>query len=160
MSNNAIADIDALMNASMDDIDDLPPSGIPPTGHYNLSVTAERIDPSDSDRNKGKNPYIRFIYEVEAVNEIKNPEEESEAAVGMKFSEIFSPIKKDGTVNEFGMGFLKERCAPFAAHFGVMQMGEIIAAVNKVSVAAELVRVKDKKDEERFNFRLKNVTVL
>lgn len=155
MSNAAIRDLDSLMDASMDDIDDLPPVGVPPTGHYNLSVTAERKE------NKEKtSEYIQFSYEVEAVNEVKDPAEESQAAVGMKFSQMFSPIKKDGTPNELGIGFLKEAVAPFSAHFGTPKMGETIAQINKVSVAASLVRRVDKKDADRFNFNLKDVVVL
>jgi len=155
MSNAAIADIDSLMDASMDDIDDLPPIGVPPTGHYNLCVTATR------EQNKDKNgEYIKFAYEVEAINEVKEPGEEAEAAVGMKFTQMFSPIKKDGTPNEFGIGFLKEAVAPFSAHFGTPQMGASIAQINRVSVAATLVRRVDKKDKERFNFSLKDVVIL
>jgi len=155
-SNAAFTDLDALMDASMDDIDDLPPVGVPPTGHYNLLVSAERVDPTEA----GKNAYIKFTYEVEAVNEVKVPEEESEAAIGMKFSQMFSPFKKDGTVNEYGIGFLKEATAPFAAHFGTQKMGDTIAQIDKVSVAATLVRKKDKKDADRWNFALKDVVVL
>ena len=156
MSNAAFNDFDDLLNASMDDLDDLPPVGVPPTGHYNLVVTAERVDPEEA----GKNPYIKFSYEVEAINEIKNPEEEAQAAVGMKFSQIFSPFKKDGTKNDFGIGFLKEAVAPFSAYFGVTQMGEVLNQINKVSVAASLVRKQDRKDQERFNFSLRDVVVL
>jgi hypothetical protein len=155
MSNDSIRDLDALMDASMDDIDDLPPVGVPPTGHYNLSVTATR------EQNKDKTgEYIKFSYEVEAVNEIKNEEEASQAAAGQKFSTMFSPIKKDGTVNEWGMGFLKEAVAPFSAHFGTPKMGDTIAQINKISVACSLVRKQDKKDEDRFNFSIKDVVVL
>lgn len=156
MSNAAFYDFDDLLNASMDDLDDLPPIGVPPTGHYNLIVTAERVDPEEA----GKNPYIKFSYEVEAINEIKNPEEEAQAAVGMKFSQIFSPFKKDGTKNGFGIGFLKEAVAPFAAHFGVTGLGDVLKEINKVSVAASLVRKQDRKDPERFNFSLRDVVVL
>lgn len=156
MSNSAaFQDLDALMNASMDDIDDLPPVGVPPTGHYNLDVTATREVSEQSG-----SQYIKFSYEVTAVNEVKNPEEEKQAAAGQKFSQIFSPFKKDGTVNEFGVGYLKEACAPFAAHFGTRALGETIAQINKVSVAASLVRRQDKKDPERFNFNLRDVVVL
>lgn len=155
MSNDAIRDLDSLMDASMDDIDDLPPVGVPPSGHYNLSVTAERKENNDK-----TGEYIKFSYEVEAVNEVKDPAEESQAAVGMKFSQMFSPIKKDGTPNEYGIGFLKEAVAPFSAHFGTPKMGETIAQINKVSVAASLTRRVDKKDAERFNFSLKDVVVL
>ena len=156
MTNAAFQDFDALMDASMDDINDLPPVGVPPTGHYNLVVSAERVDPTEA----GKNPYVRFSYEVEAVNEVKDPAEESEAAAGMKFSEIFSPFKKDGSVNDYGVGFLKEACAPFRAHFGTSTTGETIAAIDKVSVAATLIRKKDKKDADRWNFSLKDVVIL
>ena len=156
MSNAAFTDFDSLLNSSMDDLDDLPPVGVPPTGHYTLVVSAERVTPTEP----GKNEYIKFSYEVEAVNEVKNPEEESQAAVGMKFSQIFSPFKKDGTVNDFGVGFLKEAIAPFAAHFGTRGIGEALQAINKVSVAASLIRKQDRKDPERFNFSLKDVVVL
>jgi hypothetical protein len=94
------------------------------------------------------------------VNEVKNPEEEKQAAVGQKFTQIFSPFKKDGTVNDFGLGYLKEACAPFSGHFGTGSLGETIAQINKVSVAASLQRSQDKKDAERFNFRLRDVVVL
>ena len=156
MSNAAFTDFDSLLNSSMDDLDDLPPVGVPPTGHYTLVVTAERVTPTEA----GKNEYIKFSYEVEAVNEVKNPEEESQAAAGMKFSQIFSPFKKDGTVNEYGLGFLKEACAPFAAHFGTAKMGDTIAQIDKISVAASLARRKDKRDPDRWNFSIKDVVVL
>lgn len=154
--NSAIADIDALMNASMDDIEDLPPMGVPPTGHYNLAVTAERVDPTEA----GKNSYIKFNYVVTAVNEVKNEAEASQVAVGMKFTEMFSPLKKDGTANETGISFLKARVEPFSNHFGLTTMGESIAAINQVDIAATLVRRADKSDPERFNFSLKDVIIL
>lgn len=156
MSNAAFQDLDDLMDASMNDLEDLPPVGVPPTGHYNLCVSAERVDPEEA----GKNPYIKFSYEVEAVNEVKVPEEESEAAAGMKFSQIFSPFKKDRTPNTTGIGFLKEACAPFAAHFNTEKMGDTIGAIDKVSIAATLVRKKDKRDADRWNFNLKDVVIL
>lgn len=155
MSNDAIRDMDALMNASMDDLDDLPPVGVPPTGHYNLLVTATR------EPNKDKTgEYIKFSYEVLAVNEVSDPAEAADAAEGMKFTDRFSPFKKDGTVNEFGMGFLKETCAPYSAHFGVRGIGETISQIDEVSIAATLVRTVDRKDADRFNFRLKDVVIL
>lgn len=154
MSNKAFADLDSLMDASMDDIDDLPPVGVPPTGHYNLLISASR------EASQAGSEYIKFSYEVEAVNEVKDAAEESQAAVGMKFNQIFSPFKKDGTVNEYGLGFLKEACAPFAAHFGTTKMGDTIAQIDKISVAASLARRKDKKDPDRWNFSIKDVVVL
>lgn len=95
---NQFQDFDALLSANMDDLDDLPPMGVPPTGHYNLEVTAERKQNADK-----TGEYVQFSYEVMAVNEVKNAEEADQAAPGMKFSERFSPFKKDGTVNELSL---------------------------------------------------------
>ena len=145
---------DDLMDMDMTEIEDLPPMGVPPTGHYNLLVTATR------EVKDGGNEYVKFSYTVESVNEVKNPAEESQVAVGMKFTEFFSPLKKDGTVNEFGMKFLKQSMAPFAAHFGGGSFSAVLESINKVSIAASLVRIADKKEADRFNFRLSDVIVL
>lgn len=149
-----MANFDDLMDMSMDDVEDLPPVGVPPTGHYNLLVTATR------EVKDGGNEYIKFNYTVEAVNEVKTPSEQTEAAVGMMFSEFFSPLKKDGAVNEFGMKFLKQSMAPFAAHFGGSSFAEVMDSINRVSIAATLIRIKDKQDASRFNFRLSDVIIL
>lgn len=152
---NTFADFDSVMDAQMNDLDDLPPIGVPPTGHYNLRVSAERKQNQDK-----TSEYVQFSYVVEAINEIKNAEEESQAAVDQKFSNNFSPLKKDGTVNEFGIGFLKEAVAPFSAHFGSAGLGETLGLIKDVSVAATLVRRANKKEEGRFDFNLKDVVVL
>ena len=149
------ADFDSLMDAAMDDLDDLPPVGVPPTGHYNLLVTAERVSNKEA-----TGEYIKFTYVVEAINEIKDPAEESQAAVGQKFSNNFSPLKKDGTVNEWGVGFLKEAVAPFSAHFGTVKMGDTLALIQNVSIAATLVRRVNKKEPDRFDFNIKDVVIL
>jgi hypothetical protein len=156
-NSNAVAfdNIDDLLNASMDDIEDLPPLGVPPTGHYNLEVTATREQSQDK-----KSEYIKFSYQVLAINEVKNPEELADAAEGMKFDNIFSPVKKDGTANTLSIGLLKQALAPFAEHFGTKRLGETIGNINKVTVAASLVRRQDKKDEDRYRFALKDVVVL
>jgi hypothetical protein len=145
---------DDLMDMEMDSVEDLPPVGIPPTGHYNLLVTATR------ESKDGGNEFVKFAYTVESVNEVKNPAEEGQAASGMNFVEFYSPLKKDGTVNEWGMKFLKQTMAPFAAAFGGSSFSDVLANIDKVSIAASLVRVKDKNDSDRFNFRLSDVIVL
>ena len=152
---NQFSDFDSLMNATMDDMEDLPPVGVPPTGHYNLVVSAERKANKD-----GTSEYIQFSYEVESVNEVKDESEASQAAAGMKFSQNFSPIKKDGTVNTFGVGFLKEALAPFAAHFGNTNIGFLLENIQGISVAASLVRRVNKREPDRFDFSLKDVVVL
>lgn len=155
MSSQQILDMQTLLSAQMDDIDDLPPVGVPPTGHYNLEVTCTL------EQNKEKTgQYFKWAYEVKAINEVKNEAEVGEVSVGTQFSDRISPFKKDGTPNDFGMGKLKEMVVPYATHFGVSNMGEAIQLINKVDITAELKRRPDRNDPERHNFNLDNVVVL
>lgn len=154
MTQAAFDNVDALLNASMDDMADLPPVGAPPSGHYNLEVTASR------EKSEAGSEYFKFAYEVVAINELKNEAEAGEVKVGQKFSQMFSPFKKDGTINELGIGFFKEALAPFSAHFGISGVGDTLAQINKVTIAASLTRRPDRKDPERMNFSLKDVVVL
>lgn len=153
---SSINNIDDLFSASMDDIADLPPVGVPPSGHYNLLVSASR---KQSDK-EGGGEYILISFKVTAINELKDPAEADQAAIGMQFSNMTSALTKEGKVNEYGMGILKELVAPFAAHFGSSNFGEAILAMDKVECCATLKRTQDKKDKERFNFRLAEITVL
>lgn len=155
MTQAAFENLDALLDASMDDLADLPPMGVPPTGNYQLSVTASREASQDK-----KSEYFKFSYEVVEIGEVKNDEEANDVKVGMKFTEMFSPFKKDGTMNDLGIGFLKERAAPFAAHFGTQRLGDTIQQIQGVVINATLTRRQDKKDETRFNFSLKDVVIL
>jgi hypothetical protein len=148
--------MDDLFAAGMDDIADLPPVGVPPSGHYNLLVTAQR---KQSDK-EGGGEYVLVNFKVTAINEVKNPEEADQAAIGLQFSNMTSPVTKEGKYNEYGMGILKELVAPFAAHFGSANFGEALVAMDKVECCATLKRTQDKKDRERFNFRLSDITVL
>jgi hypothetical protein len=149
-----MTNFDDLMNMGMDAIEDLPPTGIPPTGHYNLNATATR------ETKEGGNDFIKFVYTVTAINEVKNPDELSQVAVGMEFVDFFSPLKKDGTVNEWGMKFLKATVLPYAQHFGTTSFDGAIAAINNVAIAATLVRTVDKQDTDKFKMRLNDVVIL
>jgi hypothetical protein len=153
-NNAALADFDALMDASMDDIDDLPPIGVPPTGNYDLEVTASR------EKAASGSEYVKFSYLIKNVNEVKNPDEAAECAADQKFIEMFSPFKKDGTINEIGMGMLKERCAAFSAHFGTTKMGDTLQEIKAVAIVATLVRRADKREEGRFKFSLNDVAIV
>ena len=78
----------------------------------------------------------------------------------MKWSEVFSPFKKDGTPNDWGMKFLKAAVQPFATHFGATSFGAAIEAINNVEIMAVVTRSVDKKDPDRMNARLKDVNIL
>jgi hypothetical protein len=153
-----LSEIDDILNANMEDLDDLPPIGVPPSGHYNLTVTFSIEDTEDDKGNKRKTIFAKYI--VDAINELKVPEEESEVAIGQEFREGFYLKKKDGTPNKFGIGTLKARLGAYSERFGTSNIGELITAVNQVAITATIKRKVNRKDEDRFNMEIKDVVVL
>jgi hypothetical protein len=147
--------LDALLDASMDDLDDLPPIGVPPSGHYNLTVSFEIKEIGDD-----KKEVICASYIVDAINELKDDEERNEVAVGQQFSEFFHLTKRDGAPNKFGIGTLKERLKPFAERFGTTKIGELIKEVKQVSIAASVKRKVNKKNEDQYNMSMSEVILL
>lgn len=155
MSNvDKFLDMQSLLGAQMEEIDDLPPVGVPPSGHYDFSLTVTLED------NKAKTgQYFKWAYEVTGINEVANAEEASEVKVGTKFMDPLSPFKKTGEPSDYGIGKLKMLAAPFAAHFGESVLGEVLQKIKEVQISAELVRRADRNDPEQFRFDLKNVVI-
>lgn len=155
LKNESFDDIDALLNAQMDDLDDLPPMGVPPSGHYNLKISMERTTVGDDNRD-----VIKTTFVVTAVNELKNPEDAGEVAIGQTFTEMFGMKKKDGSVNTFGIAALKERLKPFVEPAQTTNIGELIAWVKEIDIGATLKRTVNKKNEDQYNMRLSDVIIL
>jgi len=157
LANNGLdlTNIDALLGAMMDDLDDLPPQGVPPSGHYNLDVsfTIETI----GDDNK---QVICAKYKVLAINELKDEAERTEVSDGQEFAEFFHTTKKDGKPNVFGIGKLKQRLIPFKEVTGGNTVGDIMQGVKHIAVAASLSRKVNKRNEDQFNMDLKDMIVL
>jgi hypothetical protein len=147
--------LDALLDASMDDLEDLPPSGVPPTGHYNLSITFSIEEIGDE-----KKEIIMAKYVVDAINELKDPEDASEVALKQEFAEFFHLTKKDGSPNKFGIGKLKQRLSPFVERLNTKQIRELINGVKDFAIAASVKRTVNRKNEDQFNMDLKDVVVL
>lgn len=149
------ADIDSLLNASMDDLDDLPPIGVPPSGHYNLTVSFE-IKQIGED----KKDVVCATYIVDAVNELKNPEEADEVKEGQQFMEFFHMLKKNGEKNTYGIGTLKQRLAVFSERLGTTKIGELINGVKQMQIAATLKRKVNAKNEDQVNVSFQDVILL
>ena len=150
-----LSSIDALLAASMDDLEDLPPIGAPPSGHYNLTVTfdVEKIG------EEGKE-VVTASYIVDAINELKDPEEASDVAVGQNFKEFFHMVKRDGTLNKYGVGTLKQRLAVFADRAGTTNIGELVHGTKQMQVATTLKRTQNRKNEDQFNLAFKDMILL
>ncbi len=150
-----LTSMDALLGAMMDDLDDLPPMGVPPSGHYNLTVTFDIKKIGDDNKE-----VIAAEYTVDEINELKDEAERGDVAVGMKFTEFFHVKKKDGSINTFGIGKLKQRLAPFVSLTEDRSVGGVINAVKQIAVAATIKRTVNKKNEDQFNVDLKDIVVL
>lgn len=158
MSNDTLfSNIDELLDASMDDLDDLPPVGVPPSGHYDLLIT---FDTKEIGTGEDAKEVICANYEVTAVNELKDPEEASEVQVGQKFTEFFHVVKRDGTKNVFGIGKLKQRLAPYTERVGTKSIRDLVAGIKDFAITAEIKRKANPKNEDQYNMDLKNVVVL
>lgn len=150
-------DIDGLLDAEIDDLPDLPPFGIPPSGHYNLAVTVEQ---DDSDE---KRPKFKVGYTIEAINALSDKvttEEAAGVAVGQKFMIWISPFDKDGKPSERGFGAVKEFCASYMKALNTRTVRETLAAVQDIHIAATVTRRPNKKDPEFPNGKVADVVVL
>lgn len=157
--NAAFGDVDDLLNATMDDIDSLPPLAIPPTGIYTLKVSIERKEVNEKDA-------LVTSFAVIGVTEVADETEAGEVVVGQQFQNGTYTKTKDGKVNEFGIAAFKDSLVPFAQHFfpdswKSQSIGAIVEKVNELEISARVIRRQRKGGaEDDYNFRLKDVIVL
>lgn len=157
--NAAFAEVDDLLNATMDDLDGLPPMAIPPTGLYTLEVSITRELQNEKDALVAK-------YKVIGVSEVADESEASDVVVGQIFQNGTYTKTKDGKVNEFGIAAFKDSLVPYAKHFfgdsyGSVSIGQIIEKVNELQIAAKVLRKQRKGGaEDEYNFRMKDIIVM
>lgn len=143
--NASIQSIDQLLSASLDDLDDLPSFSVPPTGSYILGVSMEQKEINSK-------PAIEASFVVVETVELAD-KEETPAKAGDKFSMLF-------TLNEIGIGKLKEFCVPFAEHFGEKSIGTLVKeTIKNVQVAATVKQRKDKTDPEKVYASVKILSI-
>lgn len=144
-----------ILNADMDDLEDLPPMGVPPSGNYLIEVTTEVTTAGDENK-----PVVKAHYLINAVNQLTDETEAAEVAPGQTFTEFFFLLKKDGTPNKFAIGYMKKRLAPFASMAATTGVRDVIEAVNKVHANITIKRRRDKKDPDNFRFDLTDIIPL
>lgn len=127
--------MESLLGANLDDLDDLPSFETPPPGVYILDVTTDVKEVNDKDA-------IEASYTIKEVVELKDPTT-TPPVIGSKFSTLF-------TLNEFGVGKLKEFLAPFAKQFGSSNVQELIRDhIKDVTISAQVGNRKDKTDPDK-----------
>lgn len=156
--NAAFGEIDDLLDATMDDLDGLPPMEVPPTGIYTLSVTVERKTQNEKDA-------LVTGFKVVGITEVADETEAGSVQVGQIFQNGTYTKTKEGKVNEFGIAAFKDSLVPFAQHFfpdswKTTPIRDVIEKVNELNISARVIRTLRKGTEDQYNFRLKEVIVL
>jgi hypothetical protein len=133
--NAAIGSMDELLALSLDDLDDLPSFDCPPPGVYIVKVSTEQKDVKDSQA-------IEAGYTIVEPVELKDTNSTPPVA-GSKFSTLFM-------LNPYGIGKLKEFCAPFGKHFGTGSVRELVMDhIKEVTCVVIVGNRKDKNDPEK-----------
>jgi hypothetical protein len=143
-----IVPIEDLMDASIDDLKDLPPFIVPPVGHYKLQVSLER-------KVVNTHPCVEAQFVVQETLELKNL---AEAPVenGTKFSTLYTMD------NEFGQGNFKLFLAPLLEGLGLQgkKVSEVVASVKNVVIAATVKQRPDKEDKDKIYANVVNAELL
>jgi hypothetical protein len=148
MAEDKVIPIEDLMDASIDDLQDLPPFEIPPVGHYKLNLSLTNKVVNDK-------PCIEAGFVVIETLELKDPGA-APAEAGTKFSQLFTMD------NEFGQGGFKLFIKPIIDGLGLQgkRVSEILAAVQNVAIAATVKHRQDKKDKTKIYANVVNPEVV
>ena len=144
--------VEDLMDANIDDLQDLPKFEVPPQGHYKLQVSLES-------KVVNEHPCIEASCVILDTLELANPEA-TKAEPGGKFSCLFMMD------NEWGQGGFKGFVSPIATAVGAKTVCESVEKIKDVQIAATLkhrIHKDDKKkpkDEQRIFAHLENVEVV
>ncbi len=136
MSEDNYDDIDELLDATLDDLEDLPEFKPFSAGAHTatLSLTRKKI---------GDHPAIEANFILIETLELADSTEEAPSKAGDLASAAYF------LDNEFGRGKFKELCKPLAAHLGVTKLSEIVEETQQLEVMIVTSIRVDKKDASK-----------
>lgn len=140
--------IDDILDATLDDLADLPEFTVPPAGTYQMVIK------SAEQKKVAEHPAVEVKFSISSTVELEDDTQE--------------PVK-DGTEtsiaymldNEFGVGSLKKLLKPIGEHLGVSKVSEILEQSRGMEVVT-VTRVRKGKGEnaERKYFDIVRLEVL
>lgn len=140
-------DINALLDASLDDLADLPQFAVFPAG-------AHRVRVSMGSKKIGDHPAVEVKMVLVETIEMANPSEDQPLAPGAESNVAFM------LDNDIGQGKLKEFLKPFAEATGIPgPLSAIIEAANGMEVTVVTKVRKDKNDPDKKYSDIAKVTV-
>lgn len=141
----------ALLDKTLDDIEDLPGFEVPVNGRYLLKANRKF---------KTINEKICAEITLEVMECLKKDNDnDADTIPGTKFSQLFFLTGEEEAVKT-SLGMLKQFAKPIGEHFGEDNLKTIVKDhVVDLLLAATCVRRKDTKNPEIFRARLSNIAV-
>lgn len=134
-----------LFSASIDDLADLPSYETPPPGVYILTVSTDVKKINDKDAVEASFTVVETVELLKA--------EDKPVLDGTKFSTAFM------LGNEYGVGNLKKFLAPFAEHFSISNIGQLIQEIKDVEISGKVTNRTDKNDASKVYASVIDITV-
>jgi hypothetical protein len=148
-----LAAFDALFDRDLAELAELSAWEIPPTGVYAMECTI-KFKPTAA-----KKPAVEAAFKVLHCVQQADPNEKP-AKEGQEFSTSFVLLTKDNQRNEMGEGAMRALLEPFGTHLGTSNIKQLVdGRIDKMQVIATVVRRPQKDDPDRFNVRIKDLTI-
>lgn len=138
-----MSDLDALLDATLDDLDDLPSFEPYPAGVHRVLASMETDTVNDK-------PVIKLNFKYVENIELANPQDEAPKE-GDTANVMFM------LDNEYGIGNFKLCAAPFKEALGFTTNREIVEGVQEIDCAIVTGLRRDKNDKEKFYMNIKQI---
>lgn len=125
--------LDSLLDATLDDLADLPEFKTFPNGAHKVVIEFEK-------KEVNKHPSIELKMTAVETLELADPAKDEPLAAGTTGNVLYM------LDNEFGQGKLKEIIKPLAAHLGVSKISEVIEQAKGMEVVV-VTKVRQNKDK-------------
>ena len=139
-------DISSILDATLDDIADLPAFEIFHPGAHRATVHF-------SEKKIGEHPAVEMKLKLVETMELTDPTQTpQEPGTGASLAYMLD--------NEFGLGNLKAALKPLGAATGQVQLREIMEAAEGLECMVVISHRKDKNDPDKVYMQLKKIEVL
>lgn len=135
-----------LLDATLDDLADLPEFVTPPPGAYALTFKGYE------QKKVNDNACVIVTFTVAETQELASADS-TPVEPGTEFNQMYNMS------NEYGQGGLKNLCKPLGEALGVSRLSEVLEGAKGMAISATIKNRKDK-NSDRVYAQVENVVVL
>jgi hypothetical protein len=139
-------DISHLLDASLDDLADLPAFEVPPAGAYHATII------SLESKTIGTHPAVEVKFKLNETMELNNPADKP-VVNGTETSVAYM------LDNDFGQGKFKEFLAPLSAHLGITKIRDVLAEAKGMDVVL-VTKVRQNKEKTQSYMDVHSIQVV